>query len=303
VSDYRLVNWKEYKNLPRSEQTWIVDGIVPTGGLVNIYGRPKIGKSYLAMGLGLAIADPNMGNWMGYSITQHGRVAYIQVDTPREFWMDRMADIEDSGVSIPDDFYMADPELVPYPFNALSGDCIHLYNIIAALDPRPIVVFIDTLREIHSGNEDNSTDMRNVIGALVKAAAGSAIVLISHSRKGQPQFEDSKAEPNDDDLMNENRGSSYVAGRMDAIIRVSNKLMTFQSRAMGQQRVKITRHESGLFVAEKNDTLEIAQTIIDANHTSSIREQARLLADGAQISFEAARSAIRRLRDHKEGSN
>lgn len=303
MPDYRFVTGEEYLTLPASEQTWVIEPLIPVGGLVNIYGQPKEAKKSW-MGLNMALAVTNAWPVMlgRFHVRSTGPVVYLQVDTPRSLWRPRFELLrEEHDLS---QLYLADPDLVPYPMNLLDEDTDHTAILGAmvegmGLSEPPLVVFIDTLREIHGGEENDSTVMRNVIAKLRTAFAGSAIVLISHSRKGAGDISAAKPaeESQNDNLMAENRGSSYVAGRMDTIIRLTPKYMTYQGRAVGRERLKIEWHQdSGLFSAVDDPVLQRAQALMRLRPEAGQRELARELASDMHLdSEEKARSVIRRL--------
>jgi RecA-family ATPase len=224
-----------------------VQDLVPVGGLINVFGKPKSGKSFLMLGVMEAIAngDPD---WEGFPIFKHGPVAYLQVDTPREEWANRATKIAMRTSEAIDNIHMADMWMVPeFPFNILNPNGTGLRWLTDNLERiKPVMVIIDTLREIHDGDEDKSTVMRNVVTALVAACRPAAIVLVSHSRK-----DGIMTATGDDDLMDQQRGSSYVSGRMDVIIKVSQKRLIYKGRATGQQTFTIHQDERGFIRVER----------------------------------------------------
>jgi AAA domain len=46
--------WFENIGDDDEESEWLVRGLIPTGGFVEIYGQPSCGKSFLALALGMA---------------------------------------------------------------------------------------------------------------------------------------------------------------------------------------------------------------------------------------------------------
>lgn len=218
-----------YLQLPRAPQPWIIDKLIPVGGLINLFGKPKTGKSFLALSLAQAIVD-GRPDWCGYEVNQPGPVAYLQIDTPREEWSSRLDRIKFSTVGA-NRLWIADMYQVPeFPFNILNPaqtELAWLKQSIAAINPT--LTIIDTLREVHGGDENDSTTMRNVIAHLVEACRPSAILLISHARK-----DSMLTASGDDDMMDQGRGSSYVAGRMDVVMKLTQKRLMFKGRATGQ---------------------------------------------------------------------
>ena len=217
-----------YQQLPRSPQKWVIDKLIPVGGLVNIFGKPKTGKSFLALGMAQAIVNGEP-DWEGYPIHTHGSVAYLQIDTPREEWSDRISRIRLAPVE-GRELWIADMWQVPqFPFDILDPQQTGLRWLkdqLASINP--VLTIIDTLREAHGADENDSTAMRNVLAYLVAACRPSAIALLSHARK-----DTILTASGDDDMMDQNRGSSYIPGRMDVIVKLTQKRMMFKGRATG----------------------------------------------------------------------
>lgn len=245
-----FVQASSYLDLPREPQPWVVDKLIPVGGLVNVFGKPKSGKSFLMLGVIEAIANRSEA-WEGFAIRKHGPVAYLQVDTPREEWATRVTRMDWASPEAAERVWIADMWQVPqFPFNILNPQGTEvqwLKDNLAII--QPVVVVIDTLREIHGGDENDSTVMRNVIANLVGACRPAAIVLVSHSRKDSVM-----TTMGEDDLMDQQRGSSYVSGRMDVIIKVSPKRLTFKGRATGQLHYPISQDEKGFIRVERENT-------------------------------------------------
>lgn len=216
-----------YHALPRNPQKWLIDELIPFAGLVNLYGRPKTHKSFAALSIAAAIAG-TADTWNGFPVMQHGPVMYLQIDTPRSEWGDRMHTLSTHGLDF-SNVWTADMQMVPtYPFSILApnGNLVWLKQQIATI--KPVLVIYDTLLEVHGGNENEAMVMQNVIGQLVRAALPvlAASLLISHQKKDSAYMK-----AGGDDLMDDARGSSYVSGRMDNIIRLTETRLTWKGRS------------------------------------------------------------------------
>lgn len=245
---------QDYLGLPKSPQKWVIEKLIPVGGLVNVFGKPKTGKSFLALGMAQAIVCGD-ADWEGYPIHTHGSVAYLQIDTPREEWSDRIGRL-DLTPATGHDLYIADMWQVPqFPFDVLDPQQTGykwLKDQIASM--QPVLTIVDTLREVHGGDENDSTVMRNVIANIVAACRPGAIMLLSHARK------DSILTANgDDDMMDQNRGSSYVAGRMDVLIKLTQKRMMFKGRATGQIVENIVQDKATGLILIEPDTNNVTE--------------------------------------------
>lgn len=275
----------EYLALPREPQPWVIKPIIPVGGLVNTYGKPKTGKSFLIMGMAQAVANGDE-TWEGYEICKSGPVAYLQVDTPREEWAKRIETVRELSQADSIPFYIADMWLIPkYPMDILdpnSETLVWLKTEMAKV--KPVMVIVDTLREVHSGDEDSSTVMRNVITGIVGACMpekgedrpSPAIVFISHARKDAAGWQND----GQDDMMDQARGSSYVNGRMDVIMQVTPKTMKFKGRATGEQKRTIIKDDKGwIHIQHEDDGSDKAiEALVEEHPKLSINGLAKKLS-------------------------
>jgi hypothetical protein len=234
-----------YVQLEAEAEHWVMEPIIPVGGICNLYSRPKTGKSFAAIGISIAVSS-GLPEWNGFPIRLHGPVAYIQVDTPRGEWKSRLKKIVDAGQGDISKIAMMDMKMAPYPYNILVPQ--HLAWLTLQLkEIQPVLVIIDTLREVHEADENSSTEMKKVMGVLVAACRPAAVLLISHSRKDS-QFNQMGQ---DSDLMDEGRGSSYVSGRMDTIIKMTGKKgkghLIYKGRSVAEGKIPIIQDpETGL---------------------------------------------------------
>jgi RecA-family ATPase len=117
--EFNIVWGENYLALPRDPQPWLIDKLVPSGGLMNLYGKPKLGKSYGALGIAHAIANESVDSFLGHQVVKHGKVVYLQVDTPRSEWAQRQERMVKGGYSIKNIGWL-DANLVPYPVNVTT---------------------------------------------------------------------------------------------------------------------------------------------------------------------------------------
>lgn len=263
-------NVHEYLALPRPDDAWIVQDVLPTGGYLNMYGKAKAGKSVLALQLASAIATEGVHDWMGFPIIRHGPVCYLQVDTPRPIWAERL---ENALRHVPLEgvyFVDLDESGLPYPFNILGEGSTWLTGALAAMPVKPLLLIVDTIREIHDQEENSSSEMKRVVSMLRAAARDPAIMILSHSRKSQIGTYAV-------DMMDENRGSGYIAGRMDTIIQTTDKLMQMKGRALEEQTVAIQFNKETLLFSLADDFHARAVELVTGRRGESLRELARQL--------------------------
>lgn len=285
----------QYLSLPRHENTWIIEDLLPSGGSLNIYGKPKAGKSLAALQMAACISNANVPDFLGFPIHTHGRVCYLQLDTPRSIWaLDMEHGIADLQLDFSDCF-ISDKELAPRPFNVLDPLTVaETEKHVKALEP--IAVFVDTIRKTHDGDEDKSTVMKIVVERLQLAVPQAALVILSHNRKGTAGQED--------DLMSGNRGSNYLAGEVDVVLRVAKKSktkgqFTYEGRTIAEQKLDLLRTEHGFWQVDDDSMRQKAFEILAKKGDRSERQLSRDLAESTGMNESTARKLIRELQGKK----
>lgn len=185
------------------EPTWAVPGIIAEG-VTLLAGAPKVGKSWLSLGLGLSIASgrPALGNLP----VQAGPVLYLALeDTPRRL-QNRMRKVLAGHHQAPADLTL-DTYCPPLP---AGGDAY----IAGWLDENPgarlvvIDVFTKVRGQAASGSSAYEADYA-AVGRVKRLADtyGIPIVLVHHVRKAAA-----------DDFLSTVSGTNGLAGAADAVL-------------------------------------------------------------------------------------
>lgn len=226
----------KYLEIPRGDETWLLEKLLPTSGKMLIYSPPKLGKSYLAIQLAQALSGGSP-DWMGFPVCKTGKVVYVQLDTPPSTWSERFKRLKEYGVKLNDNIIIMDEMLIGqyfYPVDILQPAQMDFLGTFIA-SHKPECVIIDTLRKSHSGEENSSTVMSQVISNLRKVTLPAALVVISHDKKPSPDMEK--------DIMYDHRGSGGVVGEMDAIIRLTKGRMYYAGRDIEPDSIKVIKQE------------------------------------------------------------
>jgi hypothetical protein len=270
----------------------VVKFVVPSGGALNLYGKPKAGKSFAALGLALAIASPEVDEWLGFPIEAHGKVLYFQIDTPRNSWQERLKKVLKAQPNFTpgvENLYIADRSKIPSPFDITNlAHRDWLRDAIKQLDP--LVVIVDVIREMHAFDENDATPMKRVMSQLMVATEGYATVVLSHSRKEQPLM--------NDDLMSDNRGSNYMAGRMDVVAKLTGKELHIQGRDTVFTKLPVKqRGADGMVVLNMSEEAKAQKDqmkhVLRATKGMTEYARAKMLAAAWDCNFETARSRVR----------
>jgi RecA-family ATPase len=70
---FRLLSIADVERLPK--QTYLIDGVLPEGAAVMLYGAPGDGKTFLALDIALTIAT-GRATWFGRTV-KAGRAVYV----------------------------------------------------------------------------------------------------------------------------------------------------------------------------------------------------------------------------------
>jgi hypothetical protein len=160
------------------EPRWAVEGVLAEG-LSLLGGRPKIGKSWLALALGAAIASGSVA--LGQIPTEEGDVLYLALEDNKRRLQERMQRIM-HGVPWPERLHLTNA----WPKTGAGG--LDLLDEWCDAHPDARLVIVDTLarvRPIRSGRGDLYAEDYK-IGQDLKALAdshGIAVLVVHHLRK------------------------------------------------------------------------------------------------------------------------
>lgn len=275
---------EEYLHLPRAAETWLTHPIIPVGGAVNIYGDSKVGKSFAALQLACALTGATP-NWLGFRCPTHGPVLYVQLDTPRSLWTARLDEVIAAGYSMRG-IHLADCEsLDAWPFRIEHP--AHFARLRGEIDRiQPIAVIIDTLREAHGADENDATESQAAVSRIVACTRPAAMILVSHSRKAKME--------GGPDLINDQRGSNYLPGKMDAIIRFTRKHVIYVGRACEEGSIKLKRLDCGFWEPEHSEVDAHVEAVVSDVTYTTMSARAKALSTRIGRGEEACRSLLRR---------
>jgi AAA domain len=182
---------------------WLIEGMVPVRGFVNLYGPPKSGKSFIALdwGLSIAIGVP----WLGHQV-RTGPVVYVYAETPSDLKARVPAWCMAHDVS-PLEFLM-----LPARVNITdAGERDGLVRLIEQRGVTPALVIIDTLAKCSGAtDEQNNTEMGRFVDACesLRDRFDCAVMVVHHSGK---------------DIAAGSRGASAIPAAIDAQFQVTRK--------------------------------------------------------------------------------
>ena len=202
-----LVSASELEAMTLPELTFIVEGILPAG-LALLVSKPKIGKSFMSLGLGLAVArgEPFLGR-----ATLQGDVLYYALEDNHRRIKRRLRMLG-GPAALPSNLHFA---VEAEAINGGLQDEIKAWIDWADL---PRLVVIDTMARVMpeaKANQSEYDHTTQVLGKLQRFALDRdvLILLVHHSNKNQQA----------DDVFDRVLGSTGINGVMDTMLVLSRQ--------------------------------------------------------------------------------
>jgi RecA-family ATPase len=203
--DSIIISGPEYAKMDRPELFYVMAKMIPKPGIVILAGEPKAGKSFLALQIAKHVAEGS--DFMGHRC-RASRVVYFMFEAEM-VWHERIRNLYRADYNLPPNLYFPHPEFKPNWTNLAEPRTQDWLRRVVR-EAKPDMVVLDPLREIHSGDEQDSTQMKIVGDALTDIFAGKALFIVHHMKKIASEID----QP---DPVVSIRGSSYITGKADAI--------------------------------------------------------------------------------------
>jgi RecA-family ATPase len=239
----RIINVHELSTLKLPDHEWLIPGYLPKPGLLMILGEPRAGKSFLALQLALCLAQGTQFLPMGHvTHVKPKKVLYFYFDkTGILVFQDRLKALQDSGVNLTGPLYVIHPLDKIATANILVNDCYNYFSSIIK-ETNPDAVVFDVLREFHSSDENESTEMKIVGDSIASICQGLSIILVHHTKKL-----DYPGRTGPVRNVEAARGSNYIVGKADSTWLLHNGYLTVESNFAPETRFRLLRQNNGLW--------------------------------------------------------
>ncbi len=204
---------------PNLTCNYLVKGWLDHGAFSVVFGESNVGKSFLALDMGLHVAAGLP--WHGSRI-KSGTVVYIASEGGTGF-LNRVAAIQKER---PDLTNAANGKFFILPITVdlcASNDGPEIMALIKELTGSPALVIVDTLaRSMGAGDENTSSDMGSFIGNIdaIRDRTGAHVMAIHHTGK---------------DVSRGARGHSSLRGAVDTEITLTKEDGVIQAEAVKQR--------------------------------------------------------------------
>jgi len=208
--EINLIWDKELAEYEIKEKEWLIDGLIPAGGIGVWTGKRGSFKTFLLMDAAYCIATGI--NFLNKYKTKKGRVIYLDKENGIPIMKERSRMIKTGlGIEKADIGYIC--------FSQLKIDKnVDIWAIEELIKKhKPAMLVIDTYRRAISFDENSAGDVSRLFVDILRPIVDKywplSIVLIHHDRKGSGQG----------DEMDEIRGSSDLANYCDFILKNQRK--------------------------------------------------------------------------------
>jgi RecA/RadA recombinase len=297
VPPFRLMSATEIDAMPDPE--WLIDGLLPSGATVELYGPYGTAKSFIALGWACSVGSG--AKWLGREVVKGAALfiaaegGYGQRNRLRAWRADN------DGIN-------PDIDVIPDPVSFRNGEHVdYLCEIIENGKYR--IVVIDTLTTTAGGlNQDSATDMGQYIDVVNRLRSavpdhGTTVVIVHHAGYDKSH----------------GRGSTALPSGVDVVVKVTSpdprisielhcdKVKDASPFEDIYARIEVVTVEGGTSCVVRE--LEDVKITLPKHRGQAAKTQAQLVAlirskgrpvttreaaDELGVSVDAARSAFRR---------
>jgi hypothetical protein len=260
TDEVRFFSGAEMKLLAQPKVNDLVEGIIREHALVFLAGEEGSGKSITAMNLAFAVAT-GRDHFLNYRVVKHGKVIYLNNELHFEDFLMRFKKMITQLA--PQELAKIENFIVPETMPPLDDIWEQLNRIIR--DKHPIVVVLDCFYWAHNKEENDSSEMKEMMRRLVELREKYNIVIlvVHHTKKGTRH----------DTMHNDNmRGSSVFGGASDTVL-MFKRSETDESKRL----LKPTKLRHGADESRKVRLLELDPVTLWFNDLGEADENAHLV--------------------------
>ena len=267
ASTFNILSIPSIWSLGDETITYVVDDLVPEGGITLITGDSGVGKSTLVLQIAGAVATGIP--FAGYGVRQR-KVLYVDRENPLNVVRERLNRL---GIEETQELVVWGLWNNPGPDGPASKSIIEF-----AREHRPLIIF-DSLIAFHSGSEQDASETRRHLQHYrALASAGATVIILHHTGKA--------------DSAQEYRGSSDIKAAVDCAYVLqstseagsgiqSARLVPFKNRFSVGQPLRLD-YSSGRFQVGVDNTptnRETVERIMQENSDASKTDLLKLAQD------------------------
>lgn len=199
----KIFTWRELMN-NKDEIDWLVEGLFSFGSVVTVNGKPGSKKTLSIMDFSVSVANREK-DWLGFTIKKHVPILIVDEESGNKRLALRFKEIA-KGHNVKGELNITSACISGFDFTN-GNDILELSYLMRETGAK--IILIDTLMDVLSGGDDNSSkDINPLYRGLRKLADhyNALIIIIHHNNK-----------------MGSYRGSTAIEGSSDMMIQVTSK--------------------------------------------------------------------------------
>lgn len=269
---------------------WIVENIVPEG-LTILAGAPKLGKSFLAQQLSLAVATG--GDFAGIGHARQGCVLYLALEDGKRRLRTRQRTITDKP----------DTGLLHYAlhWDRLDREGVNWLNTFLTENSDCRLVVVDVFAKVRkpsNGSRNAYDEDYEALNGLKQLAEdhGAAIVVLHHTRKSEAT-----------DVLHEVSGSTGLTGCADTVMVLQGPrgseeaTLILEGRDVPHKALALSKDENGVWSYDGPATVssrpEGRQKILDVIRDAGKPLGPKAIADATGLKLSNVKNTCRRMAD------
>lgn len=195
---------------PLERESFLIEDWLPSESMTMLFAPSGSGKGFLVCDMAYAIANPAMTSWHGKRILKHGPVVYIagegQVGMRKRF----AALVHSRGVDSACTEMAVLTEPVPIDDKNPESGIKRLIANIGRYYPEPVLVIMDTMNTMMSGDENKTVDATTFIRSNHELISEFHTTILNVHHTGQ-----------NPEMQGRARGSSVFKAAMDIELRLT----------------------------------------------------------------------------------
>ena len=267
--DYYFTRATSFLSQP-APMEWIIKDWVPTQGVAMMYGESGVGKSFIALDMACSIASGKL--WQGIK-TRPGVVVYLAGEGNYGIRQRIASWCKKNGVDNLDNLLISNK---PIDLDAPNAAIKVIEAIRELCDGNVMMIFVDTLNNHMSGDENSARDTRTMINTskIIASSLNATVSFVHHT--GLNDASKSRA-----------RGSSAWKGSLDVSILISKS--SGDIIKISCEKMKDAQEPSPIFGSlqyvplgwtdEDGDEIKGAAFQIETNHVEQPKKESKVVDD------------------------